>query len=155
MKPVPGLAIEQQPNDVVLTMCLWGEARGEPNDGVSAVAWVIKNRALSRDLTVKEVCLQPRQFSCFNSNDPNRSKMLDAWEKDPYNWNRVHSIGQEVIRGEVPDPTLGASHYVTASLWATDDSGRKKYRWFSQQAIDAGITVETARIGNHVFARTA
>ncbi|MGH3756111.1 MAG: cell wall hydrolase, partial [Pseudonocardiaceae bacterium] len=67
------------PHDVkdweVMGRTLYGEARGEPFDGLVAVAWVIRNRAESprwwgRD--VKGVCLHPLQFSCWNETDPNR-----------------------------------------------------------------------------------
>jgi len=42
------------------------EARGEPNQGISAVCHVVINRTIRRNMTVKEVILQRWQFSWTN-----------------------------------------------------------------------------------------
>ncbi len=57
---------------MALTMYL--EARSEGYDGLIAVGSVILNRAKQRGLSIKQVCLQPFQFSCFNENDPQRAQ---------------------------------------------------------------------------------
>ena len=44
------------------------EARSESLEGQQMVASVIKNRMRERHLTAKQVCLQPKQFSCWNKN---------------------------------------------------------------------------------------
>ena len=55
-----------------LTKTIYFEARGESDDGKIAVGQVILNRVKSRRFpnTVKEVCLQPKQFSCYNDGEP-------------------------------------------------------------------------------------
>ena len=63
-------------NEQILSLCIYGEARGEGIEGMLAVASVIMTRAKVSGQTIKQVCLQPKQFSCFNSNDPN-SKILE------------------------------------------------------------------------------
>ena len=50
----------------ILALTLLGEARGEGNTGMYAVACVIKQRALERNLSLSKVCLQRKQFSCWN-----------------------------------------------------------------------------------------
>lgn len=49
-----------------LTTCIYFEARGEPVRGQVAVAHVILNRAEKRGKSVKEIILQPYQFSWAN-----------------------------------------------------------------------------------------
>ena len=51
----------------VLAETLWCEARGEGKIGVDAVASVIMNRAKRSGKKVSEVCLQRKQFSCWNN----------------------------------------------------------------------------------------
>jgi len=50
----------------VIAYTLWSEARGEPFEGIVAVASVIVNRAEKRRLTPSGTCLQQNQFSCWN-----------------------------------------------------------------------------------------
>lgn len=52
----------------LLALCVWDEARGEPNDGKAAVARVVKNRMLRRycsDGTIVGTVLKKFQFSGF------------------------------------------------------------------------------------------
>lgn len=51
-----------------LAVNAYHEARGETKDGIIAVCWVVLNRAKQRNLSVKEVVLQPWQFSWANKN---------------------------------------------------------------------------------------
>ena len=46
-----------------LALCVYHEARGEPMNGKVAVCHVILNRAYQRGMSVKDVILQPWQFS--------------------------------------------------------------------------------------------
>jgi len=69
---------------------IWGEARGECEEGQAAVAWVMRNRAqaarafiarqkrahpLFGDGTLVGACRAPRQFSAWNPGDPNAVKL--------------------------------------------------------------------------------
>lgn len=141
IRPVPGLTLEQQPDEVLLRCCLWAEARGEPNEGVLAVAHVILTRAKKSGKSVGGVILAPYQFSWTMESDPNRGKVLDAWEKDAAGWQRVDIIGWLASHGYTVDPTLGATHYY-AYKSCSPKWGRGNPDW-----------VETAQIGNHVFGR--
>lgn len=56
-------------------LTIYGEARGESRDGKIGVAEVIRNRTRKRyqsSGTVASTCLQPYQFSMWNTGDPNR-----------------------------------------------------------------------------------
>lgn len=111
----------------VVAMTLWGEARGEGEQGMRAVACVIGNRT-KREGQQKgyvAVCREFRQFSCWNENDPNRLQ-LEAVRRNPDNAFRLAAaIARQLIRGELEDFTFGATHYFAASIpqrpnWAKD-----------------------------------
>jgi spore germination cell wall hydrolase CwlJ-like protein len=48
-----------------------------------AVATVINQRAINRNKTPKQVCLQPWQFSCWNESDVNRAKLGELYLTHP------------------------------------------------------------------------
>jgi N-acetylmuramoyl-L-alanine amidase len=50
----------------IVALTILAEARGEGRDGMGAVAAVISQRAINRNLTPEQVCLQKWQFSCWN-----------------------------------------------------------------------------------------
>ncbi len=50
-----------------LAINLYHEARGEPEEGQLAVCHVVLNRVAKRGLSIKDVVLQPMQFSWANS----------------------------------------------------------------------------------------
>lgn len=143
IKPVPGLAIEQQPSSVLSRMLLYGEARNQPAIGALAVLSVVYNRASQSGKTVRDEILKPWQFSSFNQNDPNRALLLDAWKTDPVSWSRADAICELYEEHATPDPTKGATHYYNPSVvqpaWGRGSSG-----W-----------TELAVIDDHVFGRAA
>jgi hypothetical protein len=58
------------PDEAILALTLYGEARGEPIEGIIAVGCVIRNRVNDTKKrwpnTYRGVCLQPWQFSALN-----------------------------------------------------------------------------------------
>jgi len=63
----------------LLSLAVYGEARGESIEGKVAVASVITNRLARRGWygkTLQEVILKPYQFSCFLENDPNHDLLV-------------------------------------------------------------------------------
>lgn len=50
----------------IVALTILAEARGEGKNGMAAVACVINQRAINRNLTAEQVCLQKWQFSCWN-----------------------------------------------------------------------------------------
>jgi N-acetylmuramoyl-L-alanine amidase len=119
---------------------LWGEARGEGEDGQRAVAHVFVNRV--RDgrwgKTLATVCMWPYQFSCWHPKDPNLRQMIALDDADTKLIKFVNYIA-EAGAGIHKDPTGGATHYYsdimpTAPAWVN------------------GATF-TAKIGRHRFYR--
>jgi N-acetylmuramoyl-L-alanine amidase len=60
------LILATQAHAGVIALTILAEARGEGRDGMGAVAAVISQRAINRNLTPEQVCLQKWQFSCWN-----------------------------------------------------------------------------------------
>jgi N-acetylmuramoyl-L-alanine amidase len=138
-------------NDLdVMAKTVWAEARGEDTVGQQAVAWVIRNRyehprwwsrhrdAITDD-TIAAVCRDPWQFSCWNPNDPNRSRLDNPKLLEDSAFKAIRQICEMVLRGELPDPTGKSDHYCTTKVarytnWAR---GRKPVKV----------------IGNHSFYR--
>ncbi len=127
----------------IVPITLWREARGEGYDGMLAVAWVIANRARHGKPwpnDPEQVCLQPYQFSCWNTNDPGR-KSYPAGSDPQYLAARQIC---ESMQGQPADadPTHGATFYVNPTVVTSNPFDNPQY-------------VETARIGRHVFYRSA
>ena len=124
----------------VIAKTLWGEARGEPEQGMKAVACVIGNRQ-KRHYRGKQsysaVCLDRWQFSCWNERDPNRPR-LDLIDRKPdAAYNRALDIASSLMKNELPDFTFGATHYFASTLktrpqWAVGKSPcyRVGNHWF-------------------------
>lgn len=128
----------------ILARTLWGEARGEGQKGLEAVAAVVINRvnyAKQQPLgnfwwgnSIIRVCQKPLQFSCWNSNDPSLQKLRIVKIDDP-NFAMALRIARWAQAGALPDPTNGADHY--HALYVAP-------KWASGQT-------PTAVIGRHVF----
>jgi spore germination cell wall hydrolase CwlJ-like protein len=98
--PDPDRAVEAQDEDVLLTMCVWGEARGECDAAKLGVANVVMNRVRHGrwGKTVREVCLRRAAFSSFNPSDPNRAKLLVPLRYDvPAAWEACYRAAQQVL----------------------------------------------------------
>ena len=132
----------------VLARTLWGEARGESEIGMVAVAAVIANRTRAQrvkwGLTVEAVCKAPKQFSCWNPPLPNDDaaknnydSMLKVGPESPL-FARCLKIARKTLRGDIADPTHGADHYYNPALAAPD--------WAQGQT-------PVATIGRHLFLR--
>lgn len=121
----------------VTARTVYGEARGEGNQGMKAVANVIRNRVeaalkhvqatgkphpLFGDGTYEDCCKRPWQFSCWNPNDPNRSIISDVTTADPI-FLLASQIASFAVNGVLPDITGGATYYKrigTPASWAED-----------------------------------
>lgn len=126
----------QLPAVDLLARCIWGEARGESREGKIAVAWVIKNRVADGRFGkgVHGVILRPYQFSCFLTGDPNFRKLREACLNET-SYEECDEISGQVLSGEIPDPTGGATHYHTVAI---------KPPW-------SGKMTFLRKIGNHRF----
>jgi spore germination cell wall hydrolase CwlJ-like protein len=129
----------------MLARTLWGEARGEGEAGMQAVAAVVLNRVATAQAhqgnywwgaTIKRVCRAQAQFSCWNPGDPNRPKLLTVDDRDP-EFRRALIIAADAAAGRLGDPTLGATSYKVASLPWPHSWGRPR--------------LPLVRIGKHEF----
>jgi hypothetical protein len=129
--PEPERGLTGQEPAVLLAMCLFGEARGESDAALAAVAQVALNRARnphrvfgsrpewSFEENLRRVILKPRQFSCFHPSDPNFIKLLRPLEyESAATWARcVKAAQQALTRADEPDAlTLNSDHYFDDSL---------------------------------------
>lgn len=131
----------------VLARTLWGEARGEGLPGIVAVAWSIRNR-VDMDLHndgkpdwwgegYTEVCKKPYQFSCWNKQDPNYQFLTGAKRIPPAEFLICRIAAEQVIGGQTPDPTGGATHYYATTM--------------PKAPIWTAGAKQTLRLGHHIF----
>lgn len=100
----------------ILAKTCWGENRGGGIDGMTSVLNVIINRSHKPSWwgkTAREVCLKPYQFDCWNENDPNFQKLLDA-DDDAY--TEALSLAKKAISGELADLTHGSCYYFAKTM---------------------------------------
>ena len=129
-----------------------GEAGGESDQGLAAVAHVLKNRSGDSRWggSIADVALAPKQFSTWNEgaggNNPGRYKPgTPAYE-------RAGRIYDAVISGHHVDPTNGATHYYSPAgmdLLVREGSQTNRLpRWLEQERRRSGGEV---RLGGHIF----
>lgn len=101
----------------ILAKTIYGEARGESVAGQEAVANVILNRVKMNLIhpmwwgkTISEVCLKPKQFSCWNKDDPNFKILQGDLSENPI-FQICYRIAQRALAGLLKDNTCGATHY--------------------------------------------
>lgn len=106
----------------IVARTIWGEARGQGVDTMTAVACVIMNRARRPrwwGADPVDVCLHPYQFSCWLPDDPNRAKLLAVTEADDQFLEAIQ-IAQRALCGVLTDPTGNADSYYAESSPAPD-----------------------------------
>jgi len=130
---------------LVLARTIYGEARGEGEQGMQAVANVVMNR-VHTDLWndnkpdwwgegVIEVCKKRWQFSAWNPGDPNLAKIQNLQPGANAVFDLALLIAVKAIMGTLPDLTGGATQYHTTSTTAS---------WASSMTVSNVI-------GNHIF----
>ena len=144
-------ALTQSERIVALTIL--GEARGEGERGMFAVACVIKNRATERKISFAKVCLQPWQFSIWNAGKgkvKKQSQLDYLWESKCEAVSYACRMAKVVCsKGQMVHSLTGhANHY-----YSTDIS--PPY-WTFKKVIKNGKEVKvpikpTRKIGKHVF----
>jgi len=103
----------------IVALTILGEARGEEQMGMYAVACVIQERAIKRKLTPAQVCLQSKQFSIWNS-IKKESDLHYLWKSKSTPYARL--IARAVCDPEGYSPlarewaTNNANHYYSKSL---------------------------------------
>lgn len=136
----------EQPDDLdLVTRTVLAEAGNQGPVGMAAVAAVIKNRMQQRKLSPSDVVLQHNQFEPWNANHiggPNDPMRFSP--EDP-RYRQAQEITQRVMRGELSDPTRGATHFANVGTVRQRNGGTVgNHGWISPRN-------ETARIGGHTF----
>ena len=85
-----------------LTRGVYGEARGESDEGKRAVAWTVKNRASKSGKSIKYEATKKSQFCCY-SGEMKETKAKEKW------------IAKETINDENTDPTGGATFFYSGN----------------------------------------
>ena len=120
----------------IVTLTLLGEARCQPEEGITAIAQVILNRSRERQLSVEVICLQTRQFSCWNDRSATFRRSGALMDESEVATNTAKALAYAICNGIDVMPDLKANHYYNSSLcnpsWA-------KYG------------VDTVIIGDHTF----
>ena len=97
---------------LVMAQTIWGEARGETNEGKYAIAHVIKNRFDSKKWfsadTLEGVCKKKWQFSCWNEGDPNKEKREQLTHGDIKDFV---DIANNVLNGHHDSNVGKSTHY--------------------------------------------
>ena len=120
----------------ILARTIYGEARGEGTKGMQAVANVVMNRVKAGSwygASIKDVCLKPYQFSCWNANDVNRTIIVNATDAQ---LKQARAIAEQAVAGTLPDITGGATHYYADTIAAPYWTASMK---------------QTTKIGHHIF----
>lgn len=136
----------------ILIKTVLGEAAGESEQGMAAVAHVIKNRASDKRWpgSVRQVALQDNQFSAWNKGAGGNNP--DKWKPGTPAYERAGRIVDIVMAGRHVDPTGGATHYYSpGGMKQLVAGGTQKNlipKWLDQEAARSGGTI---RLGNHIF----
>lgn len=109
----------------IMARTLWGEARNQGIKGMEAVACVIMNRfneniwysKYKGEHSIKAVCLKPKQFSCWNKDDPNYEKCSSVNTTNK-TFVQALEIAKNAKYGKLKDITKGANHYYADSIKA-------------------------------------
>lgn len=126
----------------VLARTIFGEARGEPIEGMEAVANVVLNRVRIAQKkgrywwgnNIIGVCQKPYQFSAWNKSDPSYQRLINVTDKNIH-FATALRIARRAVIGALPDNTKGATHYhadYVSPYWARGE-----------------VPVKT--IGHHIF----
>jgi len=107
-------SLYHESDEIILARMLFGEARSK-NVSVSeriAIGFTPTNRFKNSGAkSLAKVILFPRQYSCFNPEDPNLEKVLDPEKYEPEAWEKSLRISEAVLKGEYDYANFGPTHY--------------------------------------------
>src|SRR6185295_7244404 len=117
------VSLENLSDVEVLELTIIGEGRGEPIEGQVAIGSVVRNRLYSNRVkydTYNDVCLEDKQFSCWNIGDPNRAllldiaaKMLDGQTLPDQFIRQCMWVARGIVDWSIIDNTKGSLYYMT------------------------------------------
>jgi len=98
---------------LILARTIYGEARGEGERGMQAVANVIMNRVAANSWYgdgVQGVCLKDKQFSAWNENDPNSAIIANMEAGIDQTFDVALEVAQAAFDGTMGELTGGVRH---------------------------------------------
>lgn len=115
------------------------EAPDEPDEGKAAVAYVILNREKSGRWgdTIKDVVTHPWQFEPWMT----KRKEMEDLSTNESRYREAARIADAVLSGEMPDPTVGATHFLNPTVVRQRRGG----------SLPAWARGEGQPIGRHTF----
>jgi|TARA_B110001454_G_scaffold188103_1_gene185878 spore germination cell wall hydrolase CwlJ-like protein len=128
----------------IVAQTILGEARGEGEAGMYAMACVIAQRSIAWGKTPTQVCLKKWQFSCWNPNDPNRARLPQLLDIPQAAYAKRLAVNLTQLQRSY---TKNADHYCTL---ATHPSWSYKKIIKDNKTFKVSI-VPVAIIGNHKF----
>lgn len=134
-------------------LTLLGEAGGEGDMGMAAVAHVLKNRVNDPRWggSLESVALADKQFSTWNKGAGGNNPASRYKQGTPL-YNRAARVYDAVMSGRHVDPTGGATHFYSPrgmrKLVNEGSQANLLPRWLQAEAAKSGG--ETS-IGNHIF----
>jgi hypothetical protein len=141
MPPGAAAGIDPKHRDMLIRT-VFGEAANQPPEGQAAVAAVVKNRMQAGrygGTDVPGVVQAKGQFEPWG-NPEARAGMLGLSPQDP-RYQQIGAIVDQVLAGQMPDPTNGATHFFAPKAQAA--LGRQAPKWAQGQ--------EGQPIGDHTF----
>jgi len=118
------LSVQANPPEApqrIVALTLLGEARGEGASGLYRVACVIQQRQLNRALSAQAVCLERRQFSCWNGRGPSSKLLKSKAAPDAVALAHTLVAGKKLRRQVVGF----ADHYCTRNTFPKWARGKK------------------------------
>ena len=122
----------------ILIKTVLGEAAGEGEQGMAAVAHVVVNRSEDKRWggSLSKVALEDKQFSAWNKGEGGNNP--DKWKPGTEAWRRAEGVVDAVLAGRHVDPTNGAVNY------------------YAPKGMDGGIAPAWSsgkgiKIGNHLY----
>jgi hypothetical protein len=134
--PETGAPLPGDLDKVVRTV--YGEARGEGEQGQRAVAAVIGNRAQQSGMSVPDVVMARGQFEPWQN--PATRAELEGLDPKSAAYQKIAAAIAPVMSGTAPDPTGGATHFYAPRAQAA--LGRPAPKWDDGTGTD---------LGNHRF----
>lgn len=132
------------PEEQLLGLALFGEARGEQIEGQVAVGSVIRNRARLRKKSYPGIILAPNQFSCFFQQENllvatynTQGAVLVGIDKKVF--QQCLHIARGILNELLIDNTKGSDHYCN---------------WQLVRPFWTMKMTKTVTIGNHTFFRS-
>lgn len=98
-----------------------GEARGDGDIAMQAVMWTILNRFTAKrwfsGQSLAGTALKKMQYDCWMPSDPNYALITNI-EANVSLFASALLWADSVMKGMIPDPTLGATHYANLNTCA-------------------------------------